>query len=147
MIAPSRLLKSCATPPAPQKRLPGNRQRVLLVEDDAALRALTRRMLTSNGYEVVDASDGEEALARWSEQAPGEPFDAVITDVVMPDMGGRELVSRLRRMATSIRVLYVSGYLGDEVSDLDLSGATALVPKPFAGDALLAQLRTLMMRS
>jgi CheY-like chemotaxis protein len=67
------------------------------------------------------------------EHARARPFDAVVTDVVMPDVGGRELVAELRRRAPRLPVLYVSGYAGDAVADLELAEGTVLVTKPFTG--------------
>ena len=88
-------------------RNPG-RRRVLLVEDDNAVRSLARRLLQDQGHTVIDARTGEEGLVRWREAiSRGETIDVVVTDIVMPDMGGRELVTRLRAINPRLPVVYV----------------------------------------
>ena len=121
------------------------RARVLLVEDDSAVRTLARRLLQGEGLTVVEARTGEEGLARWRETSSrGEPIDVVVTDVVMPDMGGRELVTHLRAANPSLPVVYVSSYFADAVSSLDLSGPAELVEKPFTPAVLTAAVHAVL---
>src|SRR5690606_29117548 len=84
---------------------------VLLVEDDDTVRALTRRVLSRQGYRVIEARNGAEAL-RIAEPAE-ESIDIVISDLVMPELGGRQLVERLRAIRPTIPVLLMSGYTED----------------------------------
>lgn len=109
---------------------PHGTETVLIVEDDAALRALGARVLESNGYTVLLARNGVEALAI----AAGHPgqIDMVATDVVMPKMNGRPLVEKLMETRGKMRVLFMSGYTDDEVMRRGvLDGRTAFLQKPF----------------
>jgi two-component system cell cycle sensor histidine kinase/response regulator CckA len=107
-------------------------RRVLLVEDDHDVRALARRLLQDAGHTVIEAQSGEEGLARWREAtSTGKSVDVVVTDVVMPDMGGRELVAQLRAQRPGLPVVYMSSFLADAVAGLDLSGPAELLEKPF----------------
>jgi two-component system, cell cycle sensor histidine kinase and response regulator CckA len=118
---------------------PAGRGRLLLVEDEDAVRGLARRLLRRQGHMVIEARTGEDALARWSEaQSRGEHIDAVVTDVVMPDMGGRELVARLRELSPRLPVVYMSGYVVDAAAALDLSEPAYVLEKPFTGASLNA---------
>ena len=110
---------------------------VLLVEDEATLRMLIRRMLEKFGYTVLEAGHGREALA-LCERHEG-PIDVVVTDVVMPEMGGRELAEQLaaRRGARTPPVVYISGYPGSE----GLVAQTSFLQKPFSFTSLVRTLR------
>lgn len=113
--------------------------RVLLVEDDAAVRTLARRLLQDEGHTVIDAPTGEAGLARWQEaMSSGETIDVVVTDVVMPNMGGRELVTRLRASNPRLPVVYVSSYFADAVAGLDMAEPVELLEKPFTPASLAA---------
>jgi CheY-like chemotaxis protein len=126
-------------------RAAAGRGRVLLVEDDNAVRSLARRVLQNEGFTVVEARTGEEGLARWVETTSrGEAIDVVVTDIVMPDLGGRELVTRLRAGNPRLPVVYVSSYFADAVSSLDLSGPAELVEKPFTPAALTTAVHTVL---
>lgn len=81
---------------------------LLVVEDESVLRNLLRRILGNHGYTVIEAANGEEALQRL-EQHQGE-VHLLITDMVMPTMGGEELVERLKRSGKELKVLFMSGY-------------------------------------
>jgi PAS domain S-box-containing protein len=91
----------------------GGAESILLVEDETVLRRLARRMLESKGYRVLDAGGGPEALEIISRHSGR--FDLLITDVVMPQMSGRQLAVELDRRSPGIHVLYLSGYTDDEV--------------------------------
>ncbi len=124
------------------------RGRVLLVEDDNAVRALARRLLQGEGLTVVEARTGEEGIARWLETTlSGAVIDVVVTDIVMPDMGGRELITHLRASNPRLPVVYVSSYFADAVSSLDLSGPAELVEKPFTPAALTAAVHAVLGRT
>lgn len=126
------------------RRALGAAQRsVLFVEDDADVRATTVRVLRAAGYKVLEASDGEDALAQL--EHADAPVDLVVADVVMPRMGGAELVRRLRERWPHIRVLYTSGYPGDspQVAEVESTGELIL-PKPFTSSILLFEVRLLL---
>ena len=109
---------------------------VLLVEDDNGVREFAAAVLSDAGYDVCTARDGVDALERMREH--GDSIDIVVTDVVMPEMGGRELVERLRARGRELPVLYVTGY-NDEarmLEELTAHGAR-LLEKPFTAAALV----------
>jgi signal transduction histidine kinase/CheY-like chemotaxis protein len=109
---------------------------ILLVEDDDMVRVAALRALRKRGHKVVEAVDGEAALAAMARE-PG-PIDLVITDLVMPRLGGRELGERLRQMGNEAAVLYMSGYTGDAVTQRAMVDEGAdFLEKPFTPDRLL----------
>ena len=125
-----------AAEPAPTELDAPNGLSVMVVEDEDAIRTLTRRILTRQGYEVIDADGPLDAIAQCAEQSCRP--DLLLTDVVMPGMSGVELASRLRELQPALRVLFMSGYT-DNVMDrygLDDRG-DALLQKPFNGHGLL----------
>ena len=114
--------------------------RIMLVEDDARVRNATVDALEDLGYEPVACSGGAEAMERFAE----EDFDLVISDVVMPEMTGPELVRELRQRRPDIAVLFVTGYVGDGETD-DLIGYE-LLRKPFTVGALASAVATSLAR-
>jgi two-component system, cell cycle sensor histidine kinase and response regulator CckA len=132
--------------PAPRgAALPLQRGRgtVLVVEDEAAVRDVTRKILQSGGYRVLEAHDGGEALEICGSRA--EPIDLVLTDVVMPGISGRELVDRLRPLRPEARFLYMSGYSPERVAGYGVGGGRPeLIGKPFRPAALLEKVRTVL---
>ena len=117
---------------------------VLVVEDEDPLRRLVERILVREGYQVTLARHGADALHIASTLEP--PIDLVITDLVMPELGGREVAEALRAINPSLPVLFISGYDPDPVV-LDASdhAPTAFLAKPFTGSALLARVRELAL--
>ena len=111
---------------------------ILLVEDEQALRAVTRRILEAAGYRVLVAAGGPEALAALGPD--GEPVDLLLSDVVMPEMLGPELASRLRERKPSIRVLYMSGFAQPVLGQAMELGTVAMIEKPFTAPALLRRI-------
>ncbi len=107
---------------------------ILLVEDEAAVRAASRRMLEARGYAVLEASNGVEALALWHHNAAD--LRAVVTDVRMPEMGGYELATKLRATREELPIIFVSGYSSDLHAGSGPSDA--FVEKPFTSDILSA---------
>jgi PAS domain S-box-containing protein len=93
---------------------PTGQETILLVEDDDAVRALSRQVLTRHGYVVLEAKDGNDAL-RVARQFP-EPIDLLVSDVVMPGMSGLQVEQRLREMRPEIKTLFVSGYPDDALN-------------------------------
>ena len=108
---------------------------ILLVEDEHPVRDLAKRFLTAAGYHVLSASNGGEALL-ICENHKG-PIDLLLTDVVMPMMGGRELWERLTQVRAGLRVVYMSGYSGTAIAHRGLLGdGVRLVEKPFGSQDL-----------
>jgi CheY-like chemotaxis protein len=115
---------------------------VLVVEDEDPLRRLVERILVREGYHVTLARHGAEAL----DIAPrlAHPIELVITDLVMPEVGGREVAEALRAANPSLPVLFISGYDPDPVMvGVSDQANTAFLAKPFTGSALLEQVRQL----
>ena len=119
-----------AAPPAVPSAERSGKGTVLLVEDEDAVRALAREFLTLFGHEVVEASSGEEAV-RVFEQVK-ERIDVVVTDLIMPGMGGVDLAKRLVTIKPGLRVLLVSGYARDTLEDLEnKSEGFVFLQKPY----------------
>ena len=119
-------------------------QRVLVVDDDRAVRESLRRSLEFNGYNVTLAGDGAEALAAIASSAP----DALVIDVMMPRLDGIEATRALRAAGNDLPILVLTARdsVGDRVDGLD-AGADDYLTKPFALDELLARLRALLRRA
>jgi PAS domain S-box-containing protein len=107
---------------------------VLVVEDDDSVRALVRGVLESAGYDVRVAAEPAEALR-------GPDVDLLVTDMLMPGMNGRELAERIRERAPETRILFISGYTGD---DLALGEHARFLPKPFTPSELLEQVSRIL---
>jgi CheY-like chemotaxis protein len=113
---------------------------ILLVEDEPSVRAVTARMLRSLGYTVLEAAHGEAALSLASTSQ--QEFHLVITDIVMPHVGGRELIGRLREARPDLRVLFISGYAEDAITrNGRLEDGVAFLQKPFTRPALARAVR------
>jgi PAS domain S-box-containing protein len=126
--------------------VPRGSESILLVEDDSNLRALVARVLRSRGYTVHIADGGIEALVVASD--PATLLDAVITDVVMPGMNGREVVEKLLESRPEMGSLLMSGYTDDDVLRRGvLHGETAFLQKPFTPDQLARKIRTVLDRA
>ena len=116
------------------------RETILLVEDEEVLRMLAARMLGELGYTVLEAANGFDALKILSECKT--PVDLILTDLVMPEMSGRELIERVRSKGTAPKVLYMSGYTDDDVIREGINGAEiAFLQKPFTSGILLRKVR------
>jgi two-component system, cell cycle sensor histidine kinase and response regulator CckA len=116
---------------------------LLLVEDQKELRELVREMLEMNGYTVVEAGDGLEAL-EICQRHEGR-IDLMLSDVVMPQMGGRELAQRLATIRPEMKVLYMSGYTSNAIVHHGiLDPGTALLQKPFTPDSLARKVREVL---
>ena len=111
--------------------------RILVVDDDAPVRTMICSILTAD-YHITEATGGKMAIRMYREQ----PFDLVITDLVMPDMEGIELIAELRRIDQNVKVVAISGgFLADSGTYLKtakLMGAKYTLPKPFGIDELLS---------
>jgi DNA-binding NtrC family response regulator len=118
---------------------------VLLVEDEAGVRALAKRLLENAGYRVLEAANGDDAERVFAQHA--DSIDLLVTDVVMPGCGGPELLIRLQDRSPAVRVLYMSGYT--ELSAAHKAGidkGTPFVQKPFTAAEFLRQVRQVLDR-
>jgi CheY-like chemotaxis protein len=116
-------------------------QTILLVEDEKALRTLTRRILNEAGYRVLEAADGAKAL-RIAADEVGE-IDLVLTDVEMPTLGGRGMVAELNELSPGIKVLFMSGYTDNEILRRGLTASeTHFLQKPFTAGGLRQAVQT-----
>jgi two-component system cell cycle sensor histidine kinase/response regulator CckA len=129
---------------AAEQRMPEvGTETVLLVEDEAAVRASLRRLLELHGYTVVEARNGAEALKAY--EAHEGQIDLVLTDVVMPEMGGLELVEQLRSGRPDLKVLIMSGYSERALtSNGSIPQGTGYLEKPFTAEVLMRRLREVL---
>jgi signal transduction histidine kinase/ActR/RegA family two-component response regulator len=127
-------------PAAPALGARGGSETLLLVEDEPALRDMTREILELHGYTVIEAGSGADALD-VAARHPG-PIHLLLTDVVLPRMGGRQLAERLVAQRPETKVLFMSGYTDDALGRHGaLDPGVVLLPKPFAPDALARAVR------
>jgi PAS domain S-box-containing protein len=116
---------------------------VLIVEDHSSLRKLARKILQTNGYNVLDAEDGEQAL-RIIEEHEG-PIHLLVTDVVMPKMNGRELAERLQSLRPEVKVIYMSGYTDNAIAHHGvLEQGVNFIEKPFTPKGLARKVREVL---
>jgi PAS domain S-box-containing protein len=121
----------------------GGNETILLVEDDADLRDLSRRVLTMNGYRVLPASHGRDALRVAAEHV--DEISLMVTDVIMPGMTGGELADRLHTTRPAMKVLFVSGYTDNIIAERGmLTPGTAFLQKPFSPRHLAAKVREVL---
>lgn len=123
-----------------QEAIPRGHETILLVEDETALRELTRSILEESGYRVIEAAGAEEALKTG---VGADKIDLLLTDVVMP--GGSELAKRMTSARPEIKVLFLSGYSDDIVAHHGaLAHGAWLLQKPFTKRNLLLKIRELL---
>jgi DNA-binding response OmpR family regulator len=116
---------------------------LLVVEDEASLRKVARRSLEAAGYRVLTAVDGDDAL-RTSAEHPGE-IHLLLTDVVMPRMGGRLLAQELTKARPTVKVIYMSGYTDDAIVHHGvLAAGTHFLAKPFTAVGLTTKVREVL---
>jgi len=121
----------------------GGTETILLVEDEESVRQLVRDTLVSKGYRVLEAEGGEDGLAAAASHSGN--IDLIITDVVMPGMGGRELVKQLVSARPGTKVLYLSGYTEDAISsDGSIESGTSFLQKPFSLQHLSRKVREVL---
>lgn len=126
----------------PPRRAPttGGGETVLVVEDEAAMREVTRRILHRNGYRVLLAANGHEAI----DAVDSHPahIDVLLTDVIMPQMLGKEVADRIRQVRPEVAVLFMSGYTQGVLDTQGvLEPGVNLIEKPFSESSLLIKLR------
>ncbi|HVA94914.1 MAG TPA: PAS domain S-box protein [Candidatus Dormibacteraeota bacterium] len=119
----------------------GGAETILLVEDEESLRTLARNLLLDNGYTVLEASNGLEAIETARKHIG--PIHLLLTDMVMPGMSGESVAKKLTVVRPEIRTVYMSGYMGGSANGRDDFDAI-VIPKPFTRDFLLGKLRTVL---
>jgi PAS domain S-box-containing protein len=127
-----------------ETRLPfvpsGQGELILVVDDEVAVRMVTRKALEKHNYRVVEAADGREAIARFTENR--ETIAAVVTDLLMPVLDGPSFIRELRRLGADLPVIAASGHVdGAGLSDDEMKQVQAILPKPYLADELLFCLR------
>ena len=130
--------------PIPARAAPGRGvETILLVEDEERVRELVKEVLIKQGYTVITARDGKDALGAAAREA--RQIDLLLTDVVMPKMSGRELAEILVPMRPSLKVLYMSGYTDNAMLHKGtLDSETKFIQKPFTPDALARKVREVL---
>jgi signal transduction histidine kinase/CheY-like chemotaxis protein len=137
-------VEAVADAPTPLVRFLGHEERILVVEDDDAVRRMTREFLQLRGYTVLEARGAADAIQFV--ESHQEPIDLVLTDVVMPGMKGRELIDRLAKLRPGLKVLYMSAYTEDDAINIGiLNPGTAFIEKPFGPDELAGKVRDVLM--
>lgn len=118
----------------------GKGETILVVEDEAGVRKLVRRLLTGAGYQVLEAKQGAEGLAAFRQRQA--QIDLVLTDVMMPRLKGSDLASKLRALKEDVKLVYMSGYAaGNVVRDSVHEGRATFLAKPFSKKQLLSTVR------
>ena len=129
--------------PARRVEISYGTETVLVVEDAEPLRALTKEFLTASGYTVLEAANGDEAIQ--IAQSHAGSIDLLLTDVVMPRMGGKSLVQQMAQIRPHTRVLYMSGYPNDGIVQAGiLANGVALLEKPFTREILSRRVRQVL---
>ena len=122
---------------------PGGQETIVFVEDDASVRGIGIRILAEQGYHVLEAASGAQALQVAAEHAG--PIHLLITDLVMPQMSGTDLARRLREQRPKTRVLYTSGYAENAIArEAPFDPALAFLPKPYIAETLLFKVRSVL---
>lgn len=116
---------------------------ILLVENEESLRALAKEFLKGGGYAVLEAENGKEAIRIAN--AFGGPIDLLLTDVIMPEMGGKQLADQLKTLRPTTRILYMSGYSDEAIAQSGVRAMEMLfLEKPFTRDILLRKVRRIL---
>ncbi len=122
--------------------LPRGEETILLVEDESGLRNFAGELMRNLGYEVLEAENGEDAL-RAIKESQSKKIDLILTDVIMPRMGGKELVKQIKNLYPDIKILMMSGYTGSDVSG-DLDESIPFLQKPFSLKQLSLKIRSVL---
>jgi len=126
-----------------EANLPGGTETILLVEDDYAVRVITRRVLESHGYKIYEATTARDALELWRGRA--EEIALLLTDIIMPEgVSGRDLVEQLRALRPSLKVIFLSGYSADVIgkdTDFFRRSKSLFLQKPCSAGTLLGTVR------
>jgi signal transduction histidine kinase/ActR/RegA family two-component response regulator len=144
LLPATRTEKAVEPPPPLPEPVPETRvETVLIVEDEAGIRTLMRRILDREGYQLLEAAHGKAAL-EVARNHPG-PIDLLVTDVVMPEMSGFELAREMHSFREGLKVLFISGYTGlSGVDPEQMKEGSAFLQKPFTLNAFVAKVRELL---
>ncbi|MGH7618617.1 MAG: response regulator, partial [Gemmatimonadaceae bacterium] len=118
---------------------------ILLVEDEPAVRKMTTSVLARAGFSVIEAADGSAGLQVCAD--PSKTIDLVVTDMVMPHIGGRDLARGVRAVRPGMPMVFMSGYSRTAIDDEEVIANARFVEKPFTADALLAAVREMLDRA
>jgi CheY-like chemotaxis protein len=144
VLLPTVAERPIAVDMAKPRQSSGVQYTILLVEDETALRAAARRMLGGAGYRILEARHGEDALEIMANEGA---VDLLVTDMIMPQMGGRELANEVRRQFPGTPVLFITGYTDDELLRRGAMESDAMVlRKPFHSAELIAAVGELLNR-
>lgn len=116
--------------------------KILVIDDEKLSRITVRKILEQSGHKVFEAASGNDGIASFRSQQAGQPFDVVITDIIMPDKEGVETIMDLRRLSAKIPIIAMSG--GGRTGNLDFlklaeqRGANSVLAKPFSPEELLS---------
>jgi PAS domain S-box-containing protein len=133
------LLPAQTSPPPPAQ---GGHETILVVDDDALVRSLSRNILEAYGYRVLVAEDGLEGLEIYQRQPEG--IDLVVLDMTMPRLSGRDTLDRLRQINPGVRVLLASGYPGAEKGEVGAAEAAGFISKPYRAQHLARMVRLVL---
>jgi two-component system cell cycle sensor histidine kinase/response regulator CckA len=129
--------------PAPSTASGRGSERILLVEDEDSVRSVAARVLLNQGYTVIQARNGEEALDLVTEL--GKDIDLILTDVVMPDMGGPALAKKLKAQRPDLKLVYMSGYSESDKLQPGIGGFDGpFLQKPFSAESLVMKVREVL---
>ncbi len=130
----------------PTKFAVGGSERILLVEDDPMVRRFVEASLKRLGYQVFSAAYPDEAIKIFAEN-PIPPIDLLLTDIIMPKMSGKDLAKEIRKYSPNLKVLFMSGYTGEQLSDTGILAADIpFLEKPFTYEILASKLREILDR-
>ena len=122
----------------------GRNEMILVVEDAETIRKMVCAMLSQSGYRCISASDGKEALQLI--EGAKEQIDLVLTDVMMPNMGGAELARRLTAIRPDLRIVFMSGFSQDPIVRTIERSPSIFLAKPFTASALMEKVRNTLDR-
>ena len=126
------------------ENIKGGTETILLVEDEQALRRMARKILEKFGYQIIEASNGGEALSIIAKKSRPQ-IDLVITDVVMPNMSGKDLATKLHNAYPELKILYTSGYTDDVIAQHGvLDEGVRFLQKPFLPSSLAEKVRDIL---
>jgi PAS domain S-box-containing protein len=135
--------KPRAVTPESQRNVMGGNETIFIVEDNVQVRNLARLILIGAGYEVLEAVDGIDALKQFHLRK--EEIDLVVMDVVMPRMGGKDVMERMRRDKPGIKIIFTSGYSASEIhTNFILEEGLEFISKPYSTDVLRTRVRAVL---
>ena len=117
----------------------GDREVVLVVDDESTVRRFARRVLLEHGYDVHEAGDGAEALDLVRDLS--DRLGVVVSDIVMPKLNGVELLRELALVSPQLPVILMSGYAGPQLADRGIDAPCSILSKPFSAETLVAEVR------